>query len=67
MDDHLFAGDRAWFRFAIKWPDRATGEPRTPELAAQDGGALRIDAVNLKNRLRDIQTDRISGQVISLF
>jgi hypothetical protein len=27
--DHSFAGDRAWFRFAFKWPDPTTGEPRS--------------------------------------
>jgi hypothetical protein len=27
--DHSFAGDRAWFRFAFKWPDQITGEPRS--------------------------------------
>jgi SnoaL-like domain len=24
--DHSFSGDRAWFRFAFKWPDLKTGE-----------------------------------------
>jgi hypothetical protein len=27
--DHSFEGNRAWFRFAFKWPDLKTGEPRT--------------------------------------
>jgi hypothetical protein len=27
--DHSFVGDRAWFRFAFKWPDPKTGEPRS--------------------------------------
>ena len=27
--DHSFKGDRAWFRFAFKWPDPKTGEPRS--------------------------------------
>jgi SnoaL-like polyketide cyclase len=27
--DHSFAGDRAWFRFAFKWPDPTTGVPRS--------------------------------------
>ena len=27
--DHSFEGNRAWFRFAFKWPDPITGEPRT--------------------------------------
>jgi SnoaL-like domain len=27
--DHSFAGDRAWFRFAFKWPDPKTDEPRS--------------------------------------
>jgi hypothetical protein len=27
--DHMFKGDRAWFRFAFKWSDPKTGEPRT--------------------------------------
>jgi hypothetical protein len=27
--DHSFEGDRAWFRFAFKWPDPKTGEPRS--------------------------------------
>jgi len=27
--DHSFAGDRAWFRFAFKWPDPKTGKPRS--------------------------------------
>jgi hypothetical protein len=27
--DHLFEGNRAWFRFAFKWTDPATGEPRS--------------------------------------
>jgi hypothetical protein len=27
--DHSFEGDRAWFRFAFKWTDLATGEART--------------------------------------
>jgi SnoaL-like domain len=27
--DHSFVGDRAWFRFAFKWRDSTTGEPRS--------------------------------------
>jgi hypothetical protein len=27
--DHLFKDNRAWFRFAFKWPDPKTGEPRS--------------------------------------
>jgi hypothetical protein len=27
--DHSFKGDGAWFRFAFKWCDPATGEPRS--------------------------------------
>jgi hypothetical protein len=27
--DHSFEGNRAWFRFAFKWPDPMTGEPRS--------------------------------------
>ena len=27
--DHSFTRDRAWFRFAFKWPDPQTGEPRS--------------------------------------
>jgi SnoaL-like polyketide cyclase len=27
--DHSFEGDRAWFRFAFKWTDPNTGEPRS--------------------------------------
>jgi hypothetical protein len=27
--DHSFKGDGAWFRFAFKWNDPATGEPRS--------------------------------------
>lgn len=27
--DHSFAGDRAWFRSAFKWPDPKTAEPRS--------------------------------------
>jgi hypothetical protein len=27
--DHTFAGDRAWFRFAFKWIDPKSGEPRS--------------------------------------
>lgn len=27
--DHLFEGTRAWFRFAFKWSDPKTGEPRS--------------------------------------
>ncbi len=27
--DHSFGDDRAWFRFAFKWTDTATGEPRS--------------------------------------
>jgi hypothetical protein len=27
--DHSFVGDRAWFRFAFKWHDSKTGEPRS--------------------------------------
>lgn len=27
--DHSFADNRAWFRFAFKWPDPKTGEPRS--------------------------------------
>jgi hypothetical protein len=27
--DHSFEGNRAWFRFAFKWPDPKTGEPRS--------------------------------------
>jgi hypothetical protein len=27
--DHLFTADRAWFRFAFKWIDANTGEPRS--------------------------------------
>ena len=27
--DHSFVGNRAWFRFAFKWPDPKTGEERS--------------------------------------
>ena len=27
--DHSFAGAHAWFRFAVKWRDSKTGEPRS--------------------------------------
>lgn len=27
--DHSFEGDRAWFRFAFRWTDPKTGEPRS--------------------------------------
>lgn len=27
--DHAFSGNRAWFRFAFKWTDPETGEPRS--------------------------------------
>jgi hypothetical protein len=27
--DHSFEGDRAWFRFAFKWTDLKTSEPRS--------------------------------------
>jgi hypothetical protein len=27
--DHSFKGNRAWFRFAFKWTDPKTGEPRS--------------------------------------
>ena len=27
--DHSFAGDRAWFRFTLKWTDPKTGQPGT--------------------------------------
>jgi hypothetical protein len=27
--DHTFNGDRAWFRFTLKWTDAKTGETRT--------------------------------------
>jgi hypothetical protein len=27
--DHSFEGNRAWFRFAFKWTDPKTGEPRS--------------------------------------
>ena len=27
--DHAFGNDRAWFRFAFKWSDPKTGEPRS--------------------------------------
>jgi len=27
--DHSFIGDRAWFRFAFRWTDPKTGEPRS--------------------------------------
>jgi hypothetical protein len=27
--DHLLEGNRAWFRFTLKWTDSNTGEPRT--------------------------------------
>jgi hypothetical protein len=27
--DHTFEGDRAWFRFTLKWTDANTGETRT--------------------------------------
>ena len=27
--DHTFKGKRAWFRFAFKWSDPVTGEPRS--------------------------------------
>ncbi|WP_428532631.1 nuclear transport factor 2 family protein [Rhodopila sp.] len=29
VHDHSFEGDRAWFRFAFKWTDPATGEARS--------------------------------------
>jgi predicted SnoaL-like aldol condensation-catalyzing enzyme len=27
--DHAFSGDRAWYRFTMKWTDQASGEVRT--------------------------------------
>jgi len=27
--DHTFEGNRAWFRFALKWTDPKTGEARS--------------------------------------
>ena len=27
--DHVFKGNRAWYRFEFRWNDRETGEPRT--------------------------------------
>jgi hypothetical protein len=27
--DHTFAGDRAWFRFTLKWMDASSGETHT--------------------------------------
>ncbi len=27
--DHSFTGDRAWYRFTMKWTDRSSGEVRT--------------------------------------
>jgi hypothetical protein len=27
--DHDIVGDRAWFRFTLKWTDASTGETRT--------------------------------------
>jgi hypothetical protein len=27
--DHTFDGDRAWFRFTLKWTDAKTGDTRT--------------------------------------
>jgi predicted SnoaL-like aldol condensation-catalyzing enzyme len=27
--DHAFEGDRAWYRFTLRWTDRASGETRT--------------------------------------
>jgi hypothetical protein len=41
--DHSFGGDRAWFRFAFKWTDPATGEPRSQagfQSYRTDGGKL---------------------------
>ena len=29
VSDHTFEGDRAWFRFTLKWTDANTGEMRT--------------------------------------
>ena len=29
VNDHSFEGDRAWFRFAFKWSDPTSGEPRS--------------------------------------
>lgn len=29
VHDHSFEGNRAWFRFAFKWTDPASGEPRS--------------------------------------
>ncbi len=29
VSDHTFEGDRAWFRFTMKWTDLKTGETRT--------------------------------------
>ena len=38
--DHTFNGDRAWFRFTLKWTDAETGETRTraPEQACRFTG-----------------------------
>ena len=29
VHDHSFKENRAWFRFAFRWPDPSTGEPRS--------------------------------------
>ena len=41
--DHAFEGDRAWFRFALKWADPKTGEPQSQagfQSYRTDGGKL---------------------------
>jgi hypothetical protein len=41
--DHTFEGNRAWFRFTLKWTDAKTGEARTRagmQVYRIDGGRL---------------------------
>jgi SnoaL-like domain len=41
--DHSFVGNRAWFRFTLKWTDASTGETRTRagmQAYRIDGGKL---------------------------
>ena len=55
VSDHTFEGDRAWFRFTMKWTDLKTGETRT-RAGMQ---VVRIEAGQLCGDLGDVPTARL--------
>jgi hypothetical protein len=64
--DHSFEGNRAWFRFTLKWTDTKTGETR-PRAGMQlyriEAGKLYVAPAKLGPRDRPLAMPRFDGPI----